>query len=1178
VVLSVGIGAATAAVAAPGASLADSCTESGPAGALYKVNVCITRPEGDAHVTGDVPVAATATVEGTDPGIEGLTFFLDGEYLLTDDQAPYESSLASAKFEDGVRTLEVEARMGDGFVTERTTASFAFQNGVSAPAANDGSLTPNSETDSSAGALVVAATDDGAGGEESAGAVSELVTVEPTNLIAPASVTTPTGGVPFRDGFESGDFSAWSEANGLTIQQSHVFSGSYAAQGAASGTGGASTYRELEEAETDLYYVARFKVLSRAPATNINLLRFRNNLASSRPIATVYVTSTDKLGLRNDVRGIATTSSAVAPYGAWHTVQVHVTVDGASSRTEVWLDGVAVPALAQTDVDLGTNPIGRLELGDPAGDKTYEIAYDEVVIDRQLIGDLLSPTAPANLAAAAPSGLAVELTWTPATDDIGVSGYDIYRSGSLVASIPAASSYTDLAVSPRTDYTYSIRARDAAGNVSDVSRPAFVSTGDVFRDDFESGDLAKWTTAAGLTVQQQIVDGGAWAARAVSDGSAGSSAQVRLPSTVNALYYRARFRVTSQGANPINLLRFRTAVNGALASVYSSNTGKIGYRDDTSGTTVTTLETVASNVWHELQLYVGVNGGARHVEVWLDGAKVITQTDPSGASSIGRLELGDPLSGRSFDVAFDNVVAGSTSFADVAPPSTPENLRSLAHSASEVELEWELASDDVGVTGYRIYRDGVAIADADATTSWITDTQLTSGTTYKYSVTALDAVGRESPESNTVAVTTSDVTKPSAPERLSAVAAGGPDRVELSWSPASDDVGVSGYRIYRDGSAVPLASVGASTTSFSDAAVAPAREYSYTVTAVDAGGNESDAREPARVRTADSVAPNAPVLSATAISGTLIALHWTLATDNVGVTGYRIYRNGSSTPLVTLGGAQTWYSDAPLTPATTYSYIVAAVDAAGNLSAASNEASATTRDSIAPTAPAVAVDAPNVAATSSSGTATTPDSAAPTAPTDPAASADATAGTAVFTDDFESGKLSQWTAVRGLRAQKVHRFAGAWGARAHAGKKVARFATKRMPRTYTDLYYTVRLKIISSTRANVDVIGFRTAANANLISLRYDSRRRLRYVNGATGKSPRSTSVLALNKWHELKLHVVVNGSASLVEVWLNGTKVPALSRMDTFNSPIGMIVAGETRAEGRYRFALDNVVIDTRP
>jgi fibronectin type 3 domain-containing protein len=1160
--LSVGIGAATSAVAAPQAVLASSCHKSGPDGGLYTVDLCITGPDDAEHVTGDVPVAATATVDGTDPGIDRLTFFLDGEQLLTDDEAPYEFTLASAEFEDGARTLEVDAQMRDGLVTERTTASFVFQNDVSTPDADDSTLTSNSETDAGGGAPVVAASGDGEGGEENAGAVSELITVEPTSLSAPASESTPTDGLPFRDGFESGDFSAWSEANGLTIQQSHVFSGSYAAQGAASGTGGASAYRQLEQAERDLYYVARFKVLSRAPATNINLLRFRNSLASRRPIATVYVTSTDKLGLRNDVWGIATTSSASATHGAWHAVQMHVTVDGASSRTEVWLDGVAVPELTFTDIDLGTNEIGRVELGDPAVDKTYDIAYDEAAVGRDFIGDVLPPTAPANVAAAAPSGLAVELTWTPATDDVGISGYDIYRNGSLVTSIPAASSYTDLAVSPRTDYTYAIRARDAAGNSSGVSNPAFVSTGDVFRDDFETGDLSKWTTAAGLAVQHEIVDGGSWAARAVSDGSAGSSAQVRLPSTVDALYYRARFRVASQGANPINLLRFRTTANGALASVYFSNTGKIGYRDDTSGTTVTTRKTVATNTWHELQLYIGVNGGAKHVEVWLNGDEVITQTDPSGVSSIGRLELGDPLSGRMFDVAFDNIVAGFTSFAHVAPPPTPKNLRSLAHSASEVELEWELASDDVGVAGYRIYRDGRAIAEADATTSWFTDTELADSTTYTYYVTALDAVGRESAASNVIAASTSDATKPSTPEGLSAVAAAGSDRVDLSWSSASDDVGVSGYRIYRDGAAVPLASLGGSTPSFSDATVAPATEYSYTVTAVDAGGNESDASEPASARTADTVAPTASVLSASAISETLITLRWTTATDNVVVTGYRIYRNGSSTPLATLGGAQTWYSDATLTPATTYSYIVQAVDAAGNLSAASNEASATTRDAVPPAAP----------------TAATSDPVAPSAPAEPEVTAVETVETMVFSDDFETGKLSQWTSVRGLRVQKAHRFDGAWGARARAAKKVARFAVKRLPRTYTDLYYTVRLKIISSHRSNVDVIGFRTARNTNIISLRYDSRRRLRYVKGAKGTSRRSTSVLALNTWHELKLHLAVNGAASLVEVWLDGTKVPALSRTDSFKSPIAMIVAGETRAEGRYGFALDNVVIDTKP
>jgi hypothetical protein len=78
---------------------------------------------------------------------------------------------------------------------------------------------------------------------------------------------------------------------------------------------------------------------------------------------------------------------------------------------------------------------------------------------------------------------------------------------------------------------------------------------------------------------------------------------------------------------------------------------------------------------------------------------------------------------------------------------------------------------------------------------------------------------------------------------------------------------------------------------------------------------------------------------ATAPSSSLVNLTWTASTDNVGVTGYRIYRNGAATtPLATVGAGTTSYSDATATPNTAYTYQVSAVDAAGN---ESNKASAT---------------------------------------------------------------------------------------------------------------------------------------------------------------------------------------------------------------------------------------------
>jgi hypothetical protein len=71
-------------------------------------------------------------------------------------------------------------------------------------------------------------------------------------------------------------------------------------------------------------------------------------------------------------------------------------------------------------------------------------------------------------------------------------------------------------------------------------------------------------------------------------------------------------------------------------------------------------------------------------------------------------------------------------------------------------------------------------------------------------------------------------------------------------------------------------------------------------------------------------------LTAAAPSANRVDLTWTASTDNVAVTGYRIYRNGGTTPIGTVGGAALTYSDPTVTGATAYTYQVSAVDAAGN--------------------------------------------------------------------------------------------------------------------------------------------------------------------------------------------------------------------------------------------------------
>lgn len=92
--------------------------------------------------------------------------------------------------------------------------------------------------------------------------------------------------------------------------------------------------------------------------------------------------------------------------------------------------------------------------------------------------DTTPPSVPAGLAAPSKTATTVNLAWTAATDNSGgsgVAGYDVYRNGSLVGS-PSATQYTDGGLTASTAYTYTVRARDNAGNASAQSGSISVTT------------------------------------------------------------------------------------------------------------------------------------------------------------------------------------------------------------------------------------------------------------------------------------------------------------------------------------------------------------------------------------------------------------------------------------------------------------------------------------------------------------------------------------------------------------------------------------------------------------------------------------------------------------------------------------------------------------------------------
>lgn len=369
---------------------------------------------------------------------------------------------------------------------------------------------------------------------------------------------------------------------------------------------------------------------------------------------------------------------------------------------------------------------------------------------------------------------------------------------------------------------------------------------------------------------------------------------------------------------------------------------------------------------------------------------------------------------------------------DTTAPTVPGNVTATVQSSTSVKLTWTASSDNVGVTGYEVYRDGVKVGTANGT-SYI-DSGLSVNTTYSYTVKAYDAAGNKSAASSppaTVKTGAPDTEAPSVPQNVSATASSS-SSATITWSASSDNVAVTGYEVYRNGVKVGTTA----TTSYTDTGLAASTSYSYTVKAYDAAGNLSAFSAAALVTTAagnnvtiyykqgfttpyihyrpaggtwttapgvpipaseyagynkitinigtatqleacfnngagtwdsnnsqnylfgvgtwtytptghitaggpivDGNAPSVPQNVSATASGTSATVTWTASTDDVAVTGYEVYRNGTKVGTT----ATTSYSDTGLAGNTTYNYTVKAYDAAGNVSAESAAATVTTQ-------------------------------------------------------------------------------------------------------------------------------------------------------------------------------------------------------------------------------------------
>lgn len=483
------------------------CHSSGPVSAAYTVMLCLDAPADNATISGITDIEGSVTTVGTSPGVQRMVFYLGGEYLLTDFEAPYTFELPSDHFVDGTLSLEAEALMRDGFVTERTSITITLANGVTVPPVNTNTFTPITGTVTSGEPFVIAATGDGASGRQDAADVTDLIVNRDPEMFfylgdvyedgtyteffnwygttdrffgRLRDITNPIlGDHEYDDGQADGYFFYWDNVPDF-----------YSVESAGWHIMLLNTNNSFDQFEPD---TAQYDWLEQELITNPTHCKL---VVAHNP----YVSVGPKGGVSrmNDIWSLAAQHGVeVVLSGDDHSYQRWEPLDGSGNpdaqgvtQFVAGAGGQGVQAFATTDSRLvagyDTPPMGFGSLFMTLNPDGMAFNYTNVanqVLDFGTIPctgapiDNTAPTIPANFAAPSNPNDEVLLTWDPSTDNTAVASYTLYRDGVELVTLNGANlSYTDDSALLGTNYTYTIDAVDPFGNRSLLSSGLNITT------------------------------------------------------------------------------------------------------------------------------------------------------------------------------------------------------------------------------------------------------------------------------------------------------------------------------------------------------------------------------------------------------------------------------------------------------------------------------------------------------------------------------------------------------------------------------------------------------------------------------------------------------------------------------------------------------------------------------
>ncbi len=423
--------------------------------------------------------------------------------------------------------------------------------------------------------------------------------------------------------------------------------------------------------------------------------------------------------------------------------------------------------------------------------------------------DTVAPSAPATLAAAGTTQTTTNLSWTASTDNVAVTGYDVYQGATLKATV-TGTTYAVTGLTASTAYTFSVKAKDAAGNISASSNIVNVTTLAPVAD--TTAPTAPTTLAAsGTTATTTNLS---WTAS--TDNVAVTGYDVYQDATLKATVTGTTYAVTgltaataytfsvkakdaagniSASSNVVNVTTPTTSLTYCaslgsstadekigkvvLGTISNTSTGTTGYEDFTSlstnatkGTanTITVTPSWTATAYPEgYAVFIDYNQNGLFTDagelVWSNAAVTTTPvsgsfTIPSTATS-GATRMRVSMKYNAIPTACEtfpygqvedytiNIVAGTP---DTTAPSTPAALAASGTTQTTTNLTWTASTDNVAVTGYDVYQGATLKATVTGTTYAVSG--LTASTAYTFSVKAKDAAGNISASSNIINVTT----------------------------------------------------------------------------------------------------------------------------------------------------------------------------------------------------------------------------------------------------------------------------------------------------------------------------------------------------------------------------------------------------------------------------------------